>query len=187
MIFRIHWTEAVQFDGNGGVLYDCSHIFTIFHFHSNLKKKKKNWPTDCQRYANKSRMRTTKFRKKSDSSNWTEHQSNWTADWLSSAQFSHLEPTLSCYLCNWFTIHLCVLTAHTTYMLVSIVYILVGLALTTSIIELIRRQYAQSWKKMQALTNRLQGIRFSSLFPLLFNRNRYYVACTLRCLFYHIF
>jgi len=43
-------------------------------------------------------------------------------------------------------------------MLVSIVYILVGLALTTSIIELIRRQYAQSWKKMQALTNRLQGL-----------------------------
>ena len=52
----------------------------------------------------------------------------------------------------------CVSTAQTTYMLVSIVYILVGLALTTSIIELIRRQYAQSWKKMQALTNRLQGI-----------------------------
>ena len=43
-------------------------------------------------------------------------------------------------------------------MLVSIAYILVGLALTTSIIELIRRQYAQSWKKMQELTNRLQGI-----------------------------
>lgn len=42
-------------------------------------------------------------------------------------------------------------------MLVSIAYILVGLALTTSIIELIRRQYAQSWKKMQELTNRLQG------------------------------
>ena len=54
-------------------------------------------------------------------------------------------------------------TAQTTYMLVSIVYILVGLALTTSIIELIRRQYAQSWKKMQALTNRLQGIAFHSL------------------------
>ena len=48
--------------------------------------------------------------------------------------------------------------AQTTYMLVSIAYILVGLALTTSIIELIRRQYAQSWKKMQELTNRLQGI-----------------------------
>lgn len=49
------------------------------------------------------------------------------------------------------------LAAQTTYMLVSIAYILVGLALTTSIIELIRRQYAQSWKKMQELTNRLQG------------------------------
>ncbi|XP_059351195.1 TWiK family of potassium channels protein 7-like isoform X2 [Daphnia carinata] len=48
--------------------------------------------------------------------------------------------------------------AQTTYMLVSIAYILVGLALTTSIIELIRRQYAQSWKKMQELTNRLQGL-----------------------------
>ena len=51
--------------------------------------------------------------------------------------------------------------AQTTYMLVSIAYILVGLALTTSIIELIRRQYAQSWKKMQELTNRLQGKLFS--------------------------
>lgn len=48
--------------------------------------------------------------------------------------------------------------AQTAYMLVSIAYILVGLALTTSIIELIRRQYAQSWKKMQELTNRLQGL-----------------------------
>lgn len=48
-------------------------------------------------------------------------------------------------------------------MLVSIAYILVGLALTTSIIELIRRQYAQSWKKMQELTNRLQGNPFLNL------------------------
>jgi hypothetical protein len=42
-------------------------------------------------------------------------------------------------------------------MLVCTIYILIGLALTTSIIELIRRQYAQSWKKMQELSNRLQG------------------------------
>jgi transposase-like protein len=42
-------------------------------------------------------------------------------------------------------------------MLVCTIYILIGLALTTSIIELIRHQYAQSWKKMQELSNRLQG------------------------------
>lgn len=28
-------------------------------------------------------------------------------------------------------------------------YILVGLALTSTIIELVRRQYAQSWQKLQ--------------------------------------
>lgn len=58
---------------------------------------------------------------------------------------------------NVLIIYFCWIAAQTTYMLVSIAYILVGLALTTSIIELIRRQYAQSWKKMQELTNRLQG------------------------------
>lgn len=57
-------------------------------------------------------------------------------------------------------------------MLVSIAYILVGLALTTSIIELIRRQYAQSWKKMQELTNRLQGKFFASLHSFRSNRSR---------------
>lgn len=31
-------------------------------------------------------------------------------------------------------------------------YILVGLALTSTIIELVRRQYAQSWQKLQALS-----------------------------------
>ena len=36
------------------------------------------------------------------------------------------------------------------------VYILVGLALTTTIIEIVRRQYAQSWKQMKMLTARLQ-------------------------------
>lgn len=30
-------------------------------------------------------------------------------------------------------------------------YILVGLALTSTIIELVRRQYAQSWRQLQAL------------------------------------
>ena len=41
-------------------------------------------------------------------------------------------------------------------MLVCTVYILVGLALTTTIIEIVRRQYAQSWQQMKMLTARLQ-------------------------------
>ncbi|XP_044254587.1 TWiK family of potassium channels protein 9 [Tribolium madens] len=38
-----------------------------------------------------------------------------------------------------------------TYMLLCTLYILVGLALTSTIIELVRRQYAQSWRQLQAL------------------------------------
>lgn len=34
-------------------------------------------------------------------------------------------------------------------------YILLGLALTSTIIELVRRQYARSWKTLQALTGPL--------------------------------
>lgn len=34
-------------------------------------------------------------------------------------------------------------------MLLCTLYILVGLALTSTIIELVRRQYAQSWQKLQ--------------------------------------
>ncbi|XP_065086098.1 TWiK family of potassium channels protein 7, partial [Ochlerotatus camptorhynchus] len=41
------------------------------------------------------------------------------------------------------------------YMLLCTLYILVGLALTSSIIELVRRQYAQSWQKLQALSGPL--------------------------------
>ncbi|XP_019877193.2 TWiK family of potassium channels protein 7 [Aethina tumida] len=37
------------------------------------------------------------------------------------------------------------------YMLMCTLYILVGLALTSTIIELVRRQYAQSWRQLQAL------------------------------------
>ncbi|CAH0560679.1 unnamed protein product [Brassicogethes aeneus] len=37
------------------------------------------------------------------------------------------------------------------YMLMCTVYILVGLALTSTIIELVRRQYAQSWRQLRAL------------------------------------
>ena len=36
-------------------------------------------------------------------------------------------------------------------MLLCTLYILVGLALTSTIIELVRRQYAQSWRQLQAL------------------------------------
>jgi potassium channel subfamily K protein len=34
-------------------------------------------------------------------------------------------------------------------MMLTSVYILVGLALTSTIIELVRRQYVQSWQKLQ--------------------------------------
>jgi potassium channel subfamily K protein len=36
-------------------------------------------------------------------------------------------------------------------MLLCTLYILVGLALTSTIIELVRRQYAQSWRQLRAL------------------------------------
>lgn len=39
-----------------------------------------------------------------------------------------------------------------SYMLWCTLFILVGLALTSTIIELVRRQYAQSWQKLQALS-----------------------------------
>ncbi|XP_065159205.1 potassium channel subfamily K member 18-like [Atheta coriaria] len=42
-----------------------------------------------------------------------------------------------------------------TYMLFATMYILIGLALTTTIIELVRRQYAQSWRQLQALSGPL--------------------------------
>ncbi|XP_043207957.1 TWiK family of potassium channels protein 7-like [Amphibalanus amphitrite] len=48
--------------------------------------------------------------------------------------------------------------ANAEYMLVCTVYILVGLALTTTIIEIVRRQYAQSWQQMKMLTARLQSL-----------------------------
>lgn len=37
------------------------------------------------------------------------------------------------------------------------IYILVGLAFTSTIIELVRRQYAESWKKMQELRAQIQA------------------------------
>lgn len=41
------------------------------------------------------------------------------------------------------------------YMLLCTMYILVGLALTSTIIELVRRQYLQSWRQLQALSGPL--------------------------------
>jgi potassium channel subfamily K, invertebrate len=41
------------------------------------------------------------------------------------------------------------------YMLLCTMYILIGLALTSTIIELVRRQYAQSWQQLQALSGPL--------------------------------
>ncbi len=42
-------------------------------------------------------------------------------------------------------------------MLVCMLYILVGLAFTSTIIELVRRQYAESWRKMQELRAQIQA------------------------------
>ncbi len=42
-------------------------------------------------------------------------------------------------------------------MLVCMIYILVGLAFTSTIIELVRRQYAESWRKMQELRAQIQA------------------------------
>ncbi|XP_071513997.1 potassium channel subfamily K member 15-like [Panulirus ornatus] len=43
----------------------------------------------------------------------------------------------------------------TEFMLVCTLYILVGLALTSTIIELVRRQYAESWQQFKELSGRL--------------------------------
>lgn len=43
-------------------------------------------------------------------------------------------------------------TEKPNYMLFCTLYILIGLALTSTIIELVRRQYAQSWRQLQALS-----------------------------------
>ncbi|KAK8734065.1 hypothetical protein OTU49_005997 [Cherax quadricarinatus] len=43
----------------------------------------------------------------------------------------------------------------TEFMLVCTLYILIGLALTSTIIELVRRQYAESWQQMKELSGRL--------------------------------
>ncbi|XP_023324781.1 TWiK family of potassium channels protein 7 [Eurytemora carolleeae] len=45
----------------------------------------------------------------------------------------------------------------TAYMLVCTIYILVGMAFTTTIIELVRRQYVESWRKMQELRAQIQA------------------------------
>jgi hypothetical protein len=44
------------------------------------------------------------------------------------------------------------------------IYILVGLAFTSTIIELVRRQYAESWRKMQELRAQIQ-VGFNSSPP----------------------
>ena len=42
-------------------------------------------------------------------------------------------------------------------MLIVMIYILVGLAFTSTIIELVGRQYAESWRKMQELRAQIQA------------------------------
>lgn len=45
----------------------------------------------------------------------------------------------------------------TGFILVCTLYILMGLALTSTIIELVRRQYAESWEKMKVKLQ-IQGV-----------------------------
>jgi hypothetical protein len=44
---------------------------------------------------------------------------------------------------------------NTTYTLFCTLYIFLGLALTSTTIELVRRQYAESWERMKMLSGRL--------------------------------
>jgi len=48
-------------------------------------------------------------------------------------------------------------TETTLYMVLCLFYIFVGLSFTTTIIELVRRQYAESWRKMQELRAQIQA------------------------------
>ena len=43
------------------------------------------------------------------------------------------------------------------YMLVVTIYIMVGMTVFTTIIEIVRRQYAESWRKMQELRAQIQA------------------------------
>ena len=55
-------------------------------------------------------------------------------------------------------------------MFMCMIYILVGLAFTSTIIELVRRQYAESWRKMQELRAQIQ-VRIFGNFHGIFNEN----------------
>jgi hypothetical protein len=54
----------------------------------------------------------------------------------------------------------------TSYMMICMIYILVGMAFTSTIIELVRRQYAESWRKMQELRAQIQ-VYFNCIFKIL--------------------
>ena len=45
----------------------------------------------------------------------------------------------------------------TVYMLICTIYIFIGMAFTSTIIELVRRQYAESWRKMVELRAQIQA------------------------------
>jgi len=56
----------------------------------------------------------------------------------------------------------------TCYMVLSTVYILVGMTVFTTIIEIVRRQYLESWKKMQQMKSQIQAqIRLADSLALL--------------------
>lgn len=73
---------------------------------------------------------------------------NVTIFFFSSIVFMTLFP----FICGRCFHHCRLYTEKPTYMLWCTLYILVGLALTSTIIELVRRQYAESWQRIQDLS-----------------------------------
>ena len=62
-------------------------------------------------------------------------------------------------------------------MLMCMIYILVGLSFFSTVIELVRRQYAESWRKMQELRAQIQVffLKDSSIYKIHFF-NRHFIS-----------
>ena len=58
------------------------------------------------------------------------------------------------------------------------IYILVGLSFFSTVIELVRRQYAESWRKMQELRAQIQVffLKDSSIHKIHFFCNRHFIS-----------
>ena len=60
----------------------------------------------------------------------------------------------------------------TSYMLMCMIYILVGLSFFSTVIELVRRQYAESWRKMQELRAQIQVFFFVFIKSIFFSNRQ---------------